>query len=336
MAVHPRWHVPVLALAVLAVHLWVMSGAPLLMAPWPGRSTGAGFSFGTRRIEPAVAAQAHAQAVADAGAMAAAATPSGATLPPRREPRSSQVSSSPVPLSDSEATPPRPDRDEAVQAASAPMPQVWRLPAPQQLSFQVEGEIRRVPFLAEASLVWQHDGRRYMARLELQGHPRGRRFQTSEGWLTEAGLLPERYGERTRSEVAVHFERSQGRIRFSTNTPEAPLLPGTQDRLSALLQLAGWLAGSPERFAEGQRLAMPTAGPRELDTWQLDVAGEESVPGPGGPVLAWHLVRLPQRPYEAQTEWWLAKSHQGMPVKMRQTLANGDFIQWMLMAADIP
>ena len=89
------------------------------------------------------------------------------------------------------------------------------------------------------------------------------RSQTSRGQITDVGLAPERFGDKYRSEVAAHFNRAQGKVTFSANTPDAPLLTGAQDRLSVLVQLGALVASEPQRYGPGTTLTIQTIGPRD-------------------------------------------------------------------------
>ena len=90
---------------------------------------------------------------------------------------------------------------------------------------------------AQGELLWRHDGETYEARLEISAPLLRARTQHSTGRITAEGLAPLRFSDKARSEEAAHFERDQGKVSFSSNRPDAPLLPGAQDRLSVLLQL---------------------------------------------------------------------------------------------------
>jgi hypothetical protein len=105
------------------------------------------------------------------------------------------------------------------------------------LRYEVSGQSRERQVTGRAELTWQHDGRRYEARLESDGEGLPRRSQQSAGLITPQGLAPERFSERTRHQEVAHFEREAERLVFSVNRPPAVLLPGAQDRLSLLLQL---------------------------------------------------------------------------------------------------
>ncbi|MEI6197677.1 MAG: hypothetical protein WCS42_25465, partial [Verrucomicrobiota bacterium] len=79
-------------------------------------------------------------------------------------------------------------------------------------------------------------------------------FKDKAFGVTVLGLEPTRFGDKVRSEVAAHFDREKNKVTFSANTPDVPLLPGAQDQLSILLQLAAMLGAEPHRFPQGTTL----------------------------------------------------------------------------------
>jgi hypothetical protein len=97
------------------------------------------------------------------------------------------------------------------------------------LRYDVTGQAKGLNYRASADIRWQHADGRYVAEYTVRAFLVGSRSQRSEGRLTERGLQPERFTDKSRSERAAHFEPEQGRIRFSNNAPDAEWLPGTQD-----------------------------------------------------------------------------------------------------------
>jgi hypothetical protein len=179
-------------------------------------------------------------------------------------------------------------------------------------------------------LLWRHDGSQYQASLAYSAPTGPARTQQSTGRITAEGLEPKRFSDKGRGEQATHFERERGTLVFSSNAPPAPLLPGAQDRLSVLLQLAAMVAGAPEKFPAGTVVTLQTAGTRDATGWLFTVEGDETLQLPGGPVVARKLTRQPQRAYDSRIELWLGVAMDYVPVRIRLTQSNGDFVdqQW--------
>ena len=187
----------------------------------------------------------------------------------------------------------------------------------------------KFPFSLSAELLWRNLGDNYSARLRYSAFGQTR-MQTSRGRITDAGLAPERFADKYRSEVAAHFNQAQGTISFSANTPDVPLLAGAQDRLSVLLQLGALLASDPAHFEPGTSISVQTAGPRSAEVWLFTVMQTEALNLPGGAVQGLKLERQPREPYDQKVEVWLSPQLAYLPVRIRITEANGDHVdqQW--------
>ena len=69
---------------------------------------------------------------------------------------------------------------------------------------------------------------------------------------------------------------------------------------------------------------------READQWLFTVEGEEELQLPGGALRALKLVRNPRKEFDQKVELWLAPGMDYVPVRLRLTQANGDWLeqQW--------
>jgi hypothetical protein len=199
-----------------------------------------------------------------------------------------------------------------------------------QLLYDVTAESKGIGYRAHSELTWQNDGLHYDARLEISPLGPGARVQTSIGDITSDGLAPTRFSDKTRSEQAAHFLREQQQIVFSANAPPAALMTGAQDRLSMLFQLAAMLAGDPARFLEGTAIELQTAGTRDADNWLFTVGNTEDLDLPAGHLVGLKLTRHPQREFDQRVELWLAPALAYLPIRWRQTQANGDWIDHQL------
>jgi hypothetical protein len=209
-------------------------------------------------------------------------------------------------------------------AAAGPAAVPFAPPPSARLNYEVLVDYRGVRQTLNGTLDWQHDGERYRLHMAVEMVFLGSRVQHSDGRLGRHGLHPQRFSEKTRSERAAHFDEANARIRYSANTPDAPLLPGHQDRLSVFLQLAGLVHARPERFPAGHTVYVPTSGVRDSETWAFEVKGTETIALPKGDVAALHLRRVPRKEFDTTVDVWLAPSQGHLPVRMRITQANGD------------
>lgn len=221
-----------------------------------------------------------------------------------------------------------------IDAAAAPV----KLPPSMLLRFDVTGEARRFHYNAGAELLWRNLGATYEARQEIKAFLLGSRSQTSTGRITAWGLQPVRFGDRARAEQAAHFDYDRHLATFSANTPDSPIGPGAQDRLSVFIQLGALLAAAPERYPPGTRITLTVVGARSADRWSFTVEGTETLDLPAGPTPALKLQRLPRsdRDRDQQADLWLGTALGYLPVRIRITQANGDFADLALSGHEAP
>lgn len=317
--------------AVLAAHLWLLGAAA---DPVRVRDRVAAPTFITRSIaasvppvavpealpqKAAAPAQPRAKAAAPRSPLARVSEPA-APLPEPIQPVD------PLPTAFLAAAP------QSASASAAPVPPALRLriPASMRLHYQVTATARHLRLQGDGELLWRHDDTSYDAKLEISAPFLTPRIQHSTGLITAEGLAPVRFSDKARSEEAAHFQRDQGKVSFSSNRPDAPLLAGAQDRLSVMLQLGAMVGGDPHKFPAGTVISIQTASARDAEPWQFTVEGQEELELPGGKVGALKLIRNPRREFDQKVELWLAPGMDYMPVRLRLTQPNGDWVdqQW--------
>jgi hypothetical protein len=229
----------------------------------------------------------------------------------------------------------------ASAAASANTPALPTYPTRVPPAATIGFDLRRGPVPGEARLSWQPGPDRYELRLE------GRSFgvlwigQTSSGGFDGAGLAPLRFvDQRRQREVrAANFQRDRGLVSFSGPQVTYPLVPGTQDRLSWLLQVAAIAAADPGRWTAGSQIEMFVVGSRgDGGVWRFDVVGTQRLVLPGGAVeRALHLRRTPRKPYDTEVDFWLDPARHHLPVRLRlATPENGESTDFELRTLTLP
>ncbi len=253
------------------------------------------------------------------------------------------VAAAPQPPASAAAAPAAPVPPLPVVAQDAPPPP----PAPVAIAYTVPGSVRLLyktvakinqqNWDINGELLWQHDGSQYDARLQWSLFLVGAKTLTSKGRVGSDGLLPTRYSDKFRSsEVAAHFERDKQKVVFSANTPEVPLLAGMQDQLSVFVQMGAMLAGAPGKYPAGTKLTFETIGARAPDTWVFVVDGEEALSLPGGDQIAVKLTRLARREFDQTAELWLSPQLGYLPVRIKISERNGDFVDQQWRATETP
>lgn len=341
-----------LTVVVLLAHLAVLRGVPMTldlnMEPGQPQSL-ANRAFTTRAIglapsRPAPTARPVAPSAATrrqsaAPALARTARPEPADLPspsaetaPLPAAMAAAENPSPSPATPVQAEPPSAaDQSSATPRDSAVLVSAYTLPGSVRFKYKVEAS--KFPYSGSAELLWQRSGASYEARLELSSFGQTR-VQNSRGQITPQGLAPTRFADKYRSEVAAHFDREKGRVTFSANTPDVPLLAGAQDRLSILVQLAAMIAGDPDHYPPAATIAIQTIGPRHADTWIFTVGGAETLTLPGGQQATLKLVRNPRQEFDQKVELWLAPALGYLPARVRITEPNGDFVDQKWLASE--
>ena len=299
-------------------------------APIPPRATKKRFSKPSKPAAHVLIASSATNSIADEMPAPVAATPEPTPATDAVDAPPTAADAAPA-----DTSPPNPLPIPAASAAAPPLPVTTsvtsvKLPASAVLRYEMTGSAKGLTYHAKAELGWLNEGDHYDARMTVSALFLGSRSMASVGQLGTGGLAPTRFSDKTRSEVAAHFEPDKGLITFSANTPPAPWVPGAQDRVSVFFQISGFIAASPNDFPAGTTVVMYTTGPRSADTWTFTVVGEELLYLPYGNVKAIKLQRKPQRDYDQMVEIWLAPSLDYLPVRNKITQSNGDFIDQQL------
>ena len=183
-------------------------------------------------------------------------------------------------------------------------------------------------------LQWRPAGDRYELRLEGRLAGINVLVQTSQGGFDDAGIAPLRFtDQRMRRDLkAANFQREAGKITFSGPSTEFPLLIGTQDRLSWMIQLAAVAAAEPQRLAPGGKVALYVVGARgDADLWVFRYVAHEAVATGAGNVAAVKFAREPRGLHDTQVEAWLDPARHHLPVRARLSNSpDGDALELLL------
>ncbi len=218
--------------------------------------------------------------------------------------------------------PPTPAASASFLAAGEAPPPTYRtlLPASMTLHY----EVRRGFFHGTGEIRWQRVGDEYGIHLDARIAGVALLGQTSQGFVDATGLAPTRFLDQRirRSAQAANFNRDPGTITFSGPATVWPLLPGTQDQLSWMIQLAGIVAAEPERASEGGRISMAVVGARgDAGVRTLTFAGREEVQTVSGRVPALKFVAPARSTYDTSYDIWLDPANSYLPA--RATRRNG-------------
>jgi len=175
----------------------------------------------------------------------------------------------------------------------------------------------------EAWLTWQPTEQgRYTLRLEGRVAGLTMLDWVSQGAIDSAGIAPERFAirRRGRDTQAANFQREAGKITFSGPTHEVPLLPGVQDRVSWMVQLAAVMEASPALRVPGAQVTLLVIGARGgAALWRFVVAGADPVGG----TAAVRLVHDSERVHDTRVEVWLDPARGHLPLRAVLTPREG-------------
>jgi len=321
-----------LALAVLAVHLLLLGAAPGRVRVTPASKAQ---PFTTRSIAAAPRPPAVMPALQPAVLRPVAAVEVRNEIARvSRRPALTPAANTAAAAASSPAEQVPPSSPPAAQPAASHKPATqalaFTIPGSMRLHYQVTARVRSLTWSGQSELVWRHDGDSYEAKMETSAALLPTRTQRSTGRITAEGLAPLRFSDKARSEEAAHFERDKGKVSFSSNRPDAALLPGAQDRLSVMLQLGAMIAAAPGKFPPAAVISIQTAGTRDAEPWLFTVEREEELHLPGGTLSALKLIRNPRREFDQKVELWLSPAMDYVPVRLRLTQPNGDSVdqQW--------
>lgn len=323
----------VLVVVVSLLHAWLLGSLP--RPPGKERRAPVRQAVQLRQVVPAVpAAVVPATPVLPVLPLLPALPALAAVPAPQPPPAAPPRRPSPAPLATASRVPPTEPAPPPAAPGGEPLPTyATRLPPGATLQYTV---LRDAPGRGgvQAELRWRPDGENYTLTMGLANTG-----WASVGALDAHGLAPERHVEtrRGRELRATNFQRQAGRITFSGPQIDYPLLPGSQDRLSWMLQLAGVMAADPALAETGREVQLFVAGVRgDAGVWTFTVTGSETAELPAGRVQgSVHLHREPQRPYDTRVDVWLDPARHHLPVRLRlQNRGEGDATEFLLATLD--
>lgn len=338
-----------LALAVLALHGWLLKAAELgegrpLARPGERNDNPRAPARQVVQVLPGVRTVVRAEALptvlhkGPAGAPRLVpgklppAAPRTVDRHPARAVPSEAASPQPFTVGTSEPTPvasgptplPVPAPAASVPAAAGMPPPVYptRLPAAQSVHYRAE----RGAATGTAVLDWQPAATGYVLSLQVRW-PAGPPIDwRSRGGFDRDGLAPLRMVERQkeRDRHAVNFQRGKEVISFAGTPREVAMWRGAQDRLSWLVQFGAIAQARQGAVARGDVVRLQVAMPRgDVDEWVFTLQASEPLDAQGLPVVAQKWVREPARPYDQRVEVWLAPSSSPLPLGLRWTTVPG-------------
>jgi len=213
----------------------------------------------------------------------------------------------------------------ASSSAPASGAETFGWPPSTRISYELTGNYRGEVY-GSAQVDWVRVGERYQVHLDVvvgaSFAPLYSRRMSSDGRLSDAGLVPERYDEESK---AAFKDRKRASV---TLEPDSVLLnngqriervPGVQDTASQFVQLTYLFTRQPQLLKPGGTIELPLALPRRMSVWTYDIRESEPVYTPFGAVDAIPLQprRESRKGDELSATVWFAPSLKYLPVRIR-------------------
>lgn len=210
-------------------------------------------------------------------------------------------------------------------------------PASVQLQYDFEGVIGS-PYKGSAELQWQRDAGNYSSQLSVRKFGINLQTWTSKGTIGTQGLEPVRFGSKRlgRDEISANFVRAANKVTFSAGTPDAVLAQGAQDQLSIFMQLAGSLAADPQRGAPGATVQLQAIGDRYAEHWHFKANALETIKLPGGSFPAIKMTHEATAERRQRLELWYVPAMNYLPLRIRITEDNGDYLDMLWTSSQKP
>jgi Protein of unknown function (DUF3108) len=231
---------------------------------------------------------------------------------------------------------PTPASEASASAAAPPPPDpppVYRTKPPPSVTLRYT--LSKGLLSATGELRWKLNAGAYEAVLEGSVLGMDVLDWRSTGRIDAAGLAPTRFTDqrRGRGVRAANFQRDKAIITYSGPSDQYPLYPGSQDRLSWMLQLAAIANARSAPWTVGERISFFVTGARgDASMWDFTVQGREKLSLPTGPAEVWHLARVADSARDNRVDVWIAPSLQNMPVRARMGSADGEALELRLTA----
>jgi len=201
-------------------------------------------------------------------------------------------------------------------------------------------DLRKGSLSGSGELTWKPAAGRYEGRLEGSVAGMNLLTQISVGVFDANGLAPLRYTDTRsrRAANAANFQRDKGKITYSGPQVEYPLVPGAQDRVSWMIQIAAILNADPKLAIPDGKISMLVSGASgDADLWVFRYVGAEALRSDIGPLQTVKFTREPRKAYDRSVEVWLAPMRHHLPVRARFTAnAGGDVFELLLRDIESP
>jgi hypothetical protein len=220
----------------------------------------------------------------------------------------------------------RPDgQGEDTEKVVLTVPSQVKVPDSREWKFATTHQDRSTPIYAPdmpTILKWKVQDGKYEVYLGVDGPASffSKLARQSTGSVGDKGLIPDTFTATAYkgAKTITYFESEAQKISFGkSGTLSRPLLPGSQDEISAAIQLATMFSGEPKRYKVGDQIAINVANRSDTQIWIFNIESDGTVDIPAGQIHAIKLTRAPRMPNDTGVTVWLSPENQYMPVRLR-------------------
>lgn len=208
------------------------------------------------------------------------------------------------------------------------------LPPSAKLDYSIRASIKSLILEGSSFINWEKNGDKYKLLSETRTALTGTLLtEKSEGSQNRAGLSPEIFfSKRFRKDgLTTQFDQKTHQLIFTGNAAPLPLHGGEQDRLSVIWQLLSVGRAAPEKFIPGARFTFFVAGTHDAEPWVFEIMQSQRLRTGLGEIDAMQIIRMPeQNANTSRMEIWLAPTLEWLPIRLRISENNGDYIEQSL------
>ncbi len=191
-----------------------------------------------------------------------------------------------------------------------------------RISYTLRGQYRG-ELNGSAQVEWLRQGDTYQVLMDIQTGPVFQRQMRSEGVMSNEGLWPRKYSEKSKllfktPRLASMLIDSAGVLLPSGQRLVAPRQ--VQDPASQFIQLTYLFQTQSDLLLPGKEIPLAVATPRNVTEWVYDVLEPETLNTPIGRLWAFQLrprrIGSP-RPHDLKTDVWFSPALYDLPIRIR-------------------
>lgn len=212
----------------------------------------------------------------------------------------------------------------------------WTPPARANLTYKMQGRGWSGPVSGTGEIDWKFDTATstYELDLNILAMYMSLLYASKGQFKSEIGLLPISFREKRPGRdrtVWMNYETEKVIFPWKPNE-QWPLLLGTQDMNSVIMQMAHLITGDAKNAQVGRQFEFPIIRMGNVKMWMFEIMGTPEIQTKGlGTYKTWHVSRLvPENEAgskDLRVDFWLAPQLHHLPVQMTFDMSDGTYLQ---------